>query len=317
MKPTDIVTATVEVALDPATAFAVFTEEIGQWWRPGPINWYDADRAVDIRFEPGVGGRWLEVYDDSVSDALEIGRVLVWEPTGVLVLEYRDGGYELDGTEIEIYFEAIDGGTRVTLEHRGWDKVHPDIAAKKRELKRWGWATILGWFKEWAFWGSPRRVDRGSPKQEGVQAYVLGPGEGVLGTGSDVKASRISTGGNLTLIESHTTGGAPLHVHSREDEYFYVVEGAITVHCGEDVFKAGPRSFVFLPRGVPNEWDVSGEGVATVLIITAPAGLEEFLHEYHAAGSLPDEVKDQIAAKYGITWLCSPSRDTLSRGSNQ
>ena len=38
MRYTDIVTATVEVAVDPSTAFAIFTEEIGQWWRPGPIN---------------------------------------------------------------------------------------------------------------------------------------------------------------------------------------------------------------------------------------------------------------------------------------
>jgi quercetin dioxygenase-like cupin family protein len=107
----------------------------------------------------------------------------------------------------------------------------------------------------------------------------------------------------LTLIESHTTGGAPWHVHSREDEYFYVLDGVITVRCGEDSFEAGPRSFVFLPRGLPHAWDVAGEGVATVLIITAPAGLEEFLHEYHGAAAMPDEAKDQIAARYGITFL--------------
>jgi len=50
-------------------------------------------------------------------------------------------------------------------------------------------------------------------------------------------------------------------------------------------------------------WDVGGEGVATVLIITVPAGLEDFLREYHEATSMPDEVKDQIAAKYGIGWI--------------
>lgn len=57
------VTASVEVAVDPATAFAIFTGEIGRWWRPGPINWYDSARAISIRFEPGVGGRWIEIYD--------------------------------------------------------------------------------------------------------------------------------------------------------------------------------------------------------------------------------------------------------------
>jgi quercetin dioxygenase-like cupin family protein len=306
MCPADSVTATVEVAVNPAIAFAIFTEEIGQWWRAGPINWYDSRRAIGTRFEPGVGGRWLEVYDDASGDALEIGQVLVWEPGARLVLLYRDGGHELDGTEVEVRFEAIEGGTRVTLEHRGWDRLRADIAAQKREAKRWGWASILGWFSEWAFWGSPRRLGHSRAARAGVKGYVLGPGQGVVGAGPDLKASHASTGGMLTLIESRTTGGAPPHVHSREDECFYVVEGSITVRCGEELFEAGPRSFVFLPRGIPHEWDVAGDGAATVLIITVPGGFEQFLHEYHTAGSQPDHMKDQIAAKYGITW----GRDT-------
>jgi mannose-6-phosphate isomerase-like protein (cupin superfamily) len=305
MSPADSVTASVEVAVNPAAAFAIFTEEIGQWWRAGPINWYDSSRAVGIRFEPGVGGRWLEVYDDAAGEVLEIGRVLVWEPGARLVLLYRDGGHALDGTEVEVRFEAIEGGTRVTLEHRGWDKLRADIAAQKREAKRWGWAGILGWFSEWAFWGSPRRVGHAAARPN-AKGYLLGPGQGVAGAGPELKASRASTGGALTLIESRTEGGAPPHMHSREDECFYVVEGSISVRCGDEVFEAGPRSFVFLPRGIPHEWDVIGGGIATVLIITAPGGLEEFLHEYHAAGAQPAAVKDQIAAKYGITWVRDP-----------
>jgi mannose-6-phosphate isomerase-like protein (cupin superfamily) len=285
------------VAVDPAAAFAIFTDEIGRWWRPGPINWYDSARAIDIRFEPGVGGRWLEIYDQAGADVLEIGRITAWEPGVRLVLLYRDGGHELDGTEVELRFEAIEGGTRVTLEHRGWEKLAADLAARKREAKRWGWAGILGWYSEWTFWGSPRRTASTPNPPSG---YLLGPGMGI--TSADVKANHASTGGVLTLIESRTTGGAPLHVHSRDDECFYVVDGAITVRCGDQRFEAGPRSFVFLPRGIPHEWDVIG-GVATVLIINLPAGLDEFLHEYHAAGAQPDDVKTQIASKYGITFL--------------
>ncbi|MBV9616923.1 MAG: hypothetical protein JO031_15830, partial [Ktedonobacteraceae bacterium] len=41
-------------------------------------------------------------------------------------------------------------------------KVLPDVATEKRKIKAWGWANILGWFSEWAFWGTPRRV-RGGP----------------------------------------------------------------------------------------------------------------------------------------------------------
>jgi len=92
--------------------------------------------------------------------------------------------------------------------------------------------------------------DRSEDKSR--RGYLLKTGEGVPGFGSDVKASKRSTRGMLTLIESQTTGGAPLHVHTREDEYFYVVEGVIVVRCGEDVFEAGPQSFVSLPRDIPH-----------------------------------------------------------------
>ncbi len=308
MSASDSVTACVEVAVDPVTAFAIFTDEIGRWWRPGPINWYDSARAIDIRFEPGVGGRWLEIYDVAGADVLEIGRITVWEPGVRLVLLYRDGGYDLDGTEVEVQFAPIDGGTRVTIEHRGWEKLAAELAAGKREVKRWGWASILGWYSDWAFWGSPRRTGS-APTKPGARGYLLRPGAGVAG--ADVKANQASTGGVLTLIESHTTGGAPLHVHSRDDECFYVVDGTITVRCGDQLFEAGPRAFVFLPRGIPHEWDVVGTGVATVLMITVPAGLDDFLREYHAAGAQADNVKDQIAMKYGITFLRDASQAAI------
>lgn len=130
------------------------------------------------------------------------------------------------------------------------------------------------------------------------KGYILQPGEGV--TDASTKATGASTNGGLTLIESRTTGGAPLHVHTREDEYFYVLEGTLKVRLGDDVFEAGPRSFVFLPRGIPHEWDVVGDE-ATLLMLTVPAGLDEFLGEFHAAPTA--EARSQVAAKYGITFL--------------
>jgi quercetin dioxygenase-like cupin family protein len=130
--------------------------------------------------------------------------------------------------------------------------------------------------------------------------YVLGPGEGVPGQDdAGVKASRASTGGSLTMIESDTDGGAARHVHAREDECFYVLEGTIWVECGDERWEAGPSSFVFLPRGVPHAWDVVGDR-ARVLIIAAPAGLEEFLREFHGA----DEAEQaEVARRHGIEFL--------------
>jgi mannose-6-phosphate isomerase-like protein (cupin superfamily) len=138
--------------------------------------------------------------------------------------------------------------------------------------------------------------------KETLKPYVLGAGESIPGCADGVKASVASTSGGFTMIESSTAGGAPWHVHSREDEYFYVVEGEITVWCGKETFHAGPRSFVFLPRGTPHAWDVKSAGKATVLMMTVPAMLEEFLREFHAAK--PDH-RDAVAQKYGLTFFTS------------
>ena len=137
--------------------------------------------------------------------------------------------------------------------------------------------------------------------ENSMKPYVLLAGEGVAGFDASVKASRTSTGGNLTVIESRTKGGAPWHVHSREDEYFYVIEGKIIVHCGDEIYSAGPGSFVFLPRGIPHAWDVGAEGVATLLMMTVPAMLEEFLKEFHRASTRED--RDAVAARYGIQFF--------------
>jgi quercetin dioxygenase-like cupin family protein len=134
-----------------------------------------------------------------------------------------------------------------------------------------------------------------------MKPYAVHAGEGVAGVDAAVKASRISTGGNLTVIESRTKGGAPWHVHTREDEYFYVLEGTIVVRCGEENFTARPGSFVFLPRGIPHTWDVGDHGEATLLMMTVPAMLEEFLKEFHAASTKED--RDDVAARYGIQFF--------------
>jgi uncharacterized glyoxalase superfamily protein PhnB len=132
------VTAKVDVAVDPNTAFKIFTDEIDSWWDRGPTNFYDGARAIEKRFESGVGGRYLEVYDDATSDALEIGRITVWEPGKRLVFRHS-----LNDTEVDVRFEAIPTGTRVVLEQR----LVP--GGTKAEFNS-GWHNILGWFADWA-----------------------------------------------------------------------------------------------------------------------------------------------------------------------
>ena len=127
----DNVTVTTHVAIDPATAFEVFTEEVDAWWRHGPRFRTGHPRKSTMRIEPGVGGRFLEIYDEARDDAFEFGRVRVWEPGARLVFDFRAQNFEPGQiTEVEIRFEPDAYGTRVTLEHRGWQRIPPDHPAR-------------------------------------------------------------------------------------------------------------------------------------------------------------------------------------------
>lgn len=122
MTATDVVTV---VAVDPATALAVFTEEIDAWWRRGPRYRFRPATDGVLQFEkPGPDGRLIEVCECD-GDAYEVGRVLRWEAPGQF--EFMTRAYERhECTEVDVRFEGIAPGTRVTLAHRGWDRLRPD-----------------------------------------------------------------------------------------------------------------------------------------------------------------------------------------------
>jgi hypothetical protein len=127
----EVATVTTVVAVDPATAFDVFTSEIGAWWKSGPRYRFDPERSGTMRFEPGAGGRLLEVHDPTTGAGFEVGRVLVWEPGARLVFEFRGRDFAPgERTEVEVRFEAEGAGTRLTLEHRGWETIPPGHRAR-------------------------------------------------------------------------------------------------------------------------------------------------------------------------------------------
>jgi uncharacterized glyoxalase superfamily protein PhnB len=127
--------AAVEVGVDPATAFTAFTDEIDSWWVRGPINFFDSARAVAMRIEPGVGGRVLEIYDDARDEALELGRIEVWEP-GVR-LKYRS---LVDDTEVDVRFDPVEGGTRVHV---------TQTLLPGGERAFYFWPNVLRWLVPW------------------------------------------------------------------------------------------------------------------------------------------------------------------------
>jgi quercetin dioxygenase-like cupin family protein len=93
-----------------------------------------------------------------------------------------------------------------------------------------------------------------------------------------VKATAESTGGAFGLVESWIAPGAspPLHIHHREDESFFVLEGEVRFRYGDEEVRGGPGTFVFLPRDVPHTFIVESDTPAHVLTLLTPGGGERF-----------------------------------------
>lgn len=133
------------MAVEPETAFAVFTEEIGQWYRSSAYSWNDPTRAVGIRFEPGVGGRLIEVWRDTGDEGFDIGRILVWEPGRRLVFEFRSAFLPPIPTEVEVRFEPTAAGTRVELVHRDLDLLPREHSER---IERFAWILLMQWYSD-------------------------------------------------------------------------------------------------------------------------------------------------------------------------
>jgi uncharacterized glyoxalase superfamily protein PhnB len=131
------VSSEVEVGVDPGTAFRVFTEEMNLWWVRGPINFYDAARAVAVVCEPGVGGRILELYDPETGDALEKARITDWQPGRRLA--WRSS---VDDVVVEVRFDPVPGGTAVRVRAR--------IPADGQDKGGTAWVRVVPpWFSAW------------------------------------------------------------------------------------------------------------------------------------------------------------------------
>ena len=141
-------------------------------------------------------------------------------------------------------------------------------------------------------------------------ARVLGPGEGLAGflgsIGVRFMVGQSESGGGFSLVEHPMSAralAAPLHRHSREDEYSYVVAGRVGALLGDDVLVGGPGDLIFKPR---NQWHTfwnAGDEPARLLEIISPAGFEQYFAELIALGgstSVAPPVLGALAQKYGL-----------------
>ena len=101
-----------------------------------------------------------------------------------------------------------------------------------------------------------------------------------------IKATAEDTGGLLTIVEVTEPPGAeaPLHVHHREDEAFYVLEGSVALQVGDETIEAGAGDYAMGPRDIPHRYVVGPAG-CRMLFICTPGGFEGLVRDM----SLPAE----------------------------
>jgi len=142
-------------------------------------------------------------------------------------------------------------------------------------------------------------------------ARVLGPDEGrsgLLGSmGVRFLLGGDETGGGFALVEHPIPPralAAPLHRHSREDEYSFVLEGRVGALLGDAVVHGGPGDLVFKPRGQWHTFWNAGDGPARILELISPAGFERYFEEMveRLEREPPPEPTElgAIAARYGL-----------------
>jgi quercetin dioxygenase-like cupin family protein len=143
-----------------------------------------------------------------------------------------------------------------------------------------------------------------------TKTKVVGPRDGKAGflgsIGVRFMLGGVEAGERFALVEHPMSAralAAPLHRHTREDEYSYVIEGQVGALLGEEVVIGGPGDLIFKPR---NQWHTfwnAAEEPARLLEIISPAGFERFFEELVDLGGVtaaPPETLGELCARYEL-----------------
>jgi quercetin dioxygenase-like cupin family protein len=149
-----------------------------------------------------------------------------------------------------------------------------------------------------------------------ADGHSIAPGEGeriwIVGDTMTFKATGATTGGKLLLFENLTTpeGGPPPHIHTHEDESFFVLDGTFEVRIGEELHVLEAGGYAYVPRGTVHNFRNTAETASRILVGFTPAGIEGFFRESGRPatddGPAPpvddDEIARTMAAarKYGL-----------------
>ena len=129
-----------------------------------------------------------------------------------------------------------------------------------------------------------------------------------LGCRVRILADGEQTAGRLGLVDMVEVPAGhmpPLHVHHRQDEGFYVLDGDVTLHLPGRSVPCGPGDYLLAPRGVPHAYEV-GDRPARWLITSSPAGFERFVAAVAALEQADPERLTAVASAFGIEILGPP-----------
>jgi uncharacterized protein YndB with AHSA1/START domain len=127
----------IRVDRSPEISFKVFCEEIGVWWPQG-----FSGKGSRLFMETRVGGRFVETRVDGTE--YEIGRLTAYQPPKVVAFTWRAPSWDVT-TQVEVRFSADGAGTRIELEHSGFDQ-SPQVREFQKNYSG-GWETILGHYQ--------------------------------------------------------------------------------------------------------------------------------------------------------------------------
>lgn len=153
----------------------------------------------------------------------------------------------------------------------------------------------------------------------GQRGMIVPPRAGTalwsMGMLMTVKAGDADTESLFSVIEVQLPAGAapPLHIHHREAELNYLLDGTMRFQCGDEVQEAVAGTFVYVPRGVPHAFK-AGPGGARMLALTSPAGIEHLYEEVGEPAAdlvVPDTPPNipgwlQNAGRFGIEVIGPP-----------
>jgi len=153
--------------------------------------------------------------------------------------------------------------------------------------------------------------------------FLLRRGEGQsvwsLGGRFTAKVTEADAGGRFALVEAIAFRATepPLHIHHKEDEAWYIVDGHMTFYVGDAVLEAGAGCFVFAPSGIAHTFTVDVEPTR-VLVFASPAGFEHFAVELGEPATTDEppvglampgpDVLAPVAEKYGVEVVGPPHR---------